>query len=148
MTSSEDEHYSHFWEEHHIVFRDWANPPGRDPVGTRHGRSSCPHRRAVSRPRHSPHCRHHSQSPHPSEFHWERNPQYGRRSRWDQHTHHHQPYSAGHRTSQHQSQSEVGQPCKDGPKDVSRNLSGSRRVSHTDPEGVAVRRGNPGERQR
>ena len=148
MTSSEDERYSCFWEEHHIAFRDEANLPGRDPVGTRHGRSSYPHHWAVSSPRHIPHCRHHSQSAHPSESHRERNPQHGRRSRWDQHTRHHQLYSAGHRASQHQSQSEVWQPCKDGPKDVSRNPSGSRRVSHTDLEGVAARRGNPGERQR
>ena len=129
------------------MFPDRVNLPSRDPVGPGHGRSSCPHRWTVSSPRCSP-CRHHSWSTRLSESSRERNPQHGRRNRWDQHTRHDQSYSAGHRVSQHQSPSEVRQPRRDGLKYASRNPSGSRRVFHIDPEGVAARRGNPGERQR
>ena len=147
MTSSEDERYSRFREERRVVFQDRTNLPGRDPVRTRPGRSSHSHRRAGSSPRRSPqrHRRSHSAQQPASRRH--RSPQCERRSRRDQRPRHHQLQGAGRQATKHRSRSDVGQPRRDGPRDVSRNPSGSRRVSPVDSEGTAVRRG-PGQRQR
>ena len=147
MTSSEDERYSRFQEERRVVFQDRTNLPGRDPVGTRPGRSSHSHRRAGSSPRRSPHRYRRSHSAQQPASRRHRSPQRERRSRWDQRPRHHQSQGAGHQARKHRSRSDVGQPHRDGPRDVSRNPSGSRRVSPVDSEGAAARRG-PGERQR
>ena len=132
MASSEDERYSRFREERRVVFQDRTNLPGQDPVGTRPWRSSHSHRRAGSSPRCSPHRYRRSHSAQQPASRRHRSPQLERRSRWDQRS---------------RSRSGVGQPHRDGPRDVSRNPSGSRRVSPVDSEGAAARRG-PGERQR
>ena len=147
MTSSEDERYSRFQEERRVVFQDRTNLPGLDPVGTRPGRSLHSHRRAGSSPRRSPHRYRRSHSAQQPASRRHRSPQRERRSRWDQRPRHHQSQGAGHQARKHRSRSDVGQPRRDGPRDVSRNPSGSRWVSPVDSEGAAARRG-PGERQR
>ena len=141
MTSSEDERYSPFQEEHRLVFQDWTNLPGRDPVGTRPGRSWHSHCQAGSSPRSSPHRHRRSYSAQQLASRQHRSPQGERRSPWDQWPRHHQSQGAGRQATKHQSWSDVRQPRWDGPRDVSRNPSGSRRVSPMDSEGAAARRG-------
>ena len=147
MASSEDERYSPSREERRVVFQDRTNLPGRDPVGTRPARSLHSHPRAGSSQCRSPHHYRRSHSAQQPASRRHRSPKRERRSRWDQRPRHHQSQGAGCQATKHRSRSDVGQPRRDGPRDVSRNPSGSRQVSPVDSEGAAARRG-PAEKQR